>query len=470
MVEGNQLPPGPRTRAPGGSLWAFRRNPLALLVDSARFGDISCFKFGRQWIYLLNHPDLIRELIVARAVEVRKSRAIRITKHVLGHGLLTSEGDLHRRQRQLAQPAFQPARVSHYADVMVRHAEEFAESWSDGQRLDIHEQMMGLTLAVVAKTLFDAELDVNVKKIARSVSTCVELFDRAMMPWCRWLDFAPLPSNIAFAIARKRLTRIVEGMIADRRANPADRGDFLSILLEQNNGRPIMSDRQARDEAITIFLAGHETTAIALTFAWYAMAKHPEAAKLVYDEVDSVLGDRLPTVEDLPRLVWVQRVVAESLRLYPPVWTLGRELLADCEFGNYRVPARTLVLASQYVMQRDPRYYSRPETFDPSRWVPEVAAERPKYAYFPFGAGPRHCIGESFATMELVLAMATIARRWRMELPADHQLSLRATITVRPRGGMPVTLHRRTPSVARNENDRELIASGPLPPRAEAIS
>ncbi|MGA3066471.1 MAG: cytochrome P450, partial [Tepidisphaeraceae bacterium] len=205
MPDQKKLPPGPRTWAPGGSLWAFRRDPLALLADCARYGDISSFQFGRQWIYLLNHPDLIRELIVARAVDVRKSRAIRTTKHVLGRGLLTSEGELHRRQRQLAQPAFQPSRVAHYAQVMVRHAAAFADSWADGQHLDIHEQMMRLTLAVVAKTLFDAELDVNVKKIASSVSTCVELFDRAMMPWCRWLDFAPLPSNISFAIARKRL-------------------------------------------------------------------------------------------------------------------------------------------------------------------------------------------------------------------------------------------------------------------------
>ncbi|MGA3066738.1 MAG: cytochrome P450, partial [Tepidisphaeraceae bacterium] len=269
---------------------------------------------------------------------------------------------------------------------------------------------------------------------------------------------------------RKRLSRIVHGMIADRRAKSGDRGDFLSILLEERDGQPIMSDRQARDEAITIFLAGHETTAIGLTFAWYAMARHPQAAQLVYDEVDAVLGDRLPTVDDLPRLVWVERLISETLRLYPPVWTLGRELLVDCEFGGYRVPARTLVLASQYVMQRDPRYYSDPEKFDLSRWSPQVASARPKYSYFPFGGGPRHCIGEAFATMEMVLATATIARHWRVELPANHRLALRATITVRPRGGMPVTLRRRNPANSISHSNPVLMDASPLPPRGGAIS
>jgi cytochrome P450 len=437
------LPPGPRTRLPGGSVWAFRRDPLALLEDAASYGDVSCYKFGRKWVYLLNHPDLIRDLFVTRADQVRKSRPIRLTKHILGHGLLTSEGDLHRRQRQLAQPAFQPSRVAHYAEVMVHHANAFARGWHDGQQMDFHEEMMRLTLAVVAKTLFDAELDVNVKKIASSVTTCVGLFDRAMMPWCRWLDYLPLPANFAFFKAKKRLSRIVLKMIAARRASPGDRGDFLSILLEERDGKPVMSDKQVRDEALTIFLAGHETTAIGLTYMWYAIARHPHAAKMVYEEVDRVLGDRVPTADDLPNLQAVKMVALEALRLYPPVWTLGRELLEDCTFGGYRIPAKTLVLASQHVIQRDPRYFPDPIKFDPLRWTPEAMANRPKYCYFPFGGGPRHCIGESFATMEMILATATIAHHWRMELPAGHQLNVCATITVRPKGGMPFTLHRR---------------------------
>jgi cytochrome P450 len=444
MAMNRSLPPGPRTFLPGGCVWSFRRDPLALLMESASYGDISCFKFGRKYFYLLNHPDLIRELFVGRAAEVRKSRAIRNSKHLLGRGLLTSEGELHRKQRQLAQPAFVPSRVAGYAQVMVKRAQAMAESWGEGRAIDIHSEMMRLTLAVVAKTLFDAELDVNVKKIARYVATCVELFNRAMMPWCRSLDYLPLPSNVAFVIARQRLSKIVTDLIADRRANPGDRGDFLSILLDSCDGKQVMSDKQVRDEAITIFLAGHETTAIALTYTWYAMAKHPEAAAMVYEEVDRVLGERLPTVDDLEELKNVRMVISEAMRLYPPVWTLGRELLVDCEFGDYLVPAGTLVLGSQYVMHRDPRYFPEPEKFDALRWEPTKAAGRPKYSYFPFGGGPRHCIGESFATMELVMAVATIARHWRMELPANHQLSLRATITVRPRGGMPVKLHKRT--------------------------
>jgi cytochrome P450 len=443
MGETIKLPPGPRTRLPGGSVWAFRRDPLALLEDAASYGDVSCYKFGRKWVYLLNHPDLIRDLFVGRADQVRKSRPIRHTKHILGRGLLTSEGDLHRRQRQLTQPAFQPIRVAHYAEVMVHHADLFARSWRQGQKMDFHEEMMRLTLAVVAKTLFDAEMDFNVEEIASSVTTCVALFDRAMMPWCRSLDYVPLPANFKFLLAKRRLSRIVLQMIADRRAHPGDRGDFLSILLEERDGKPVMPDRQVRDEALTIFLAGHETTAIGLTYMWYAMAKHPHAAKLVYEEVDRLLGDRNPTADDLPNLQAVKMVALEALRLYPPVWTLGRELLEECEFGGYRIPAGTLVLASQHVIQRDPRYFPNPDQFDPLRWTPEAMASRPKYSYFPFGGGPRHCIGESFAIMEMILASATIARHWRMELPPGHQLSVRATITVRPKGGMPMTLHRR---------------------------
>jgi cytochrome P450 len=437
------IPPGPRTGTPGGSLWAFRRDPLKFLGESARFGDVSCFRFGPQWVYLVNHPDLVRELIVGRAGDVLKSPAIRKTKRVLGRGLLTSEGELHKRQLALAQPAFHPTRVAGYADVMVRHAEQMSREWADGSLLDLHAEMMRLTLAVVAKSLFDAELDVNVKKIARSVSTCVDLFDRAMMPWFKVFDYLPLPKNFAFLLARRRLFNIVADMVAERRRRPGDRGDFLSILLGESAGKPVMSDRQVRDEAITIFLAGHETTAIALTFTWYALAQNPEAAAALYEEIDRVLPDRPPAESDLPRLPITRMIVTETLRLYPPVWTLGRELQTDIQFGGYTIPAQSLVLASQYVLQRDERFFPDPLRFDPMRWAAEAPANRPKYAYFPFGAGPRHCIGEAFAMMELVLAVATLARHWKMELAPNYELSLRATITVRPRGGMPMILRRR---------------------------
>jgi cytochrome P450 len=440
-------PPGPKGIPVLGSLIDFYRDILGFLTKTAReYGDISYFKLGPRDVFLLNHPDLIKDVLVTHHRNFLKSRALERAKLVLGEGLLTSEQDVHLRQRRIIQPAFHHKRIANYGKAMVDYASRMGEAWQEGTTVDINNEMMRLTMAIVSKTLFDADVESEAEDIGKTITVIIEMFPRTVLPFSEILDKLPLPSTRRFEKARERLDGIIYGLIDERRANAEDRGDLLSMLLisqdEEGDGKG-MTDLQVRDEAMTLFLAGHETTANALTWTWYLLSKHPETEKELHEELNTVLGSRLPTVEDLNRLPYTRMVFAESMRLYPPVWAVARRAINNYEVDAFVVPAGSFVFMSQYVTHRDERFYDDPLRFDPWRWTPEQQAVRPQFSYFPFGGGPRRCIGESFAWMEGILVLATLARNWKMRLVADHRAEVKPLITLRPKYGMRMILERR---------------------------
>lgn len=441
-------PPGPRIGRLE-AVRALRTDVLRLFERAAAHGDVAFFRAGPFGVYALNHPDLVREILVVRHRDVMKGRGLQALKVLLGEGLLTSEGDVHRRQRRTIQPIFRHERIRGYCEVMVEQAERLTSRWEDGATVDVHEEMYRLTLAIVGRTLFDRDIEAeDAREVSEALDTGLELFDRLMSPFAPLLSRLPLPNTVRLNRARDRLDRVIYRMIEERRRVGARGDDLLSLLLrardEEGDGGS-MSDRQVRDEAMTIFLAGHETTSVALTWTWYLLSQNPEAEAALREELEDVLGDRAPTVDDLPRLQYAERVLTESMRLYPPVYVLGRTALADLDLGGYLVPKGATMLASQWVIHRDPRWFEDPEAFRPDRWTPELRASLPRYAYFPFGAGPRICIGEPFAWMEGVLLVAAIARRWRMSLVPGHPVAAHPKVTLRPAHGMRMTLRRAIP-------------------------
>lgn len=440
-------PPGPRSRVPGRILVAFRRDTLAFLERAKReHGDVAFWQAGPVSFALLSHPDLIKDVLVTRQAKFIKSRGLQRAKRFLGEGLLTVEGDVHRRQRRMSQPAFHRERVASYGTSMVEYAERARDRFRDGERADLSHEMMRLTLAVVGRTLFGSDVDGEADEIDEAFTLIMGQFQRLLMPFSEYLDRLPLPANKRIERAVARLDATIYRMIAERRASGELGDDLLSMLLaardEEGDGAG-MSDRQLRDEAMTIFLAGHETTANALTWTWYLLSQHPEVERLLHDEVDRVLGGRAATVADLGELKYCESVFAEAMRLYPPAWAVGRQALEDFAAGEFVVPAGTMVLMSQWVVHRDERFWPDPQRFDPERWTPEARASRPKFAYFPFGGGARVCIGEPFAWMEGVLLLATIAQQWRFELASDARVEPQPLITLRPRYGMPMIARRR---------------------------
>jgi len=444
---GNGFPPGPKARFPFQFFLEVARNPLAMMIAMSRdYGDIAHYKIGPQHLFFFNHPDLIRDVLVTNQKIFHKSRGLERAKRLLGNGLLTSEDEFHLRQRRLAQPAFHRQRINAYAATMVDFAERTRSGWHHGATVDMHIEMMRLTLGIVAKTLFDADVDSEAAEIGNAMTTAFESFNYAMLPFTEYLDHVPIPAVRRFNAARDRLDQTIFRMIRERRASGEDRGDLLSMLLlaqDTEGDGTGMSDAQLRDEALTIFLAGHETTANALTWTWYLLSQHPEVEARLHSEVDSVLGGRSPTVEDLQNLPYTRMVLSESMRLYPPAWAIGRRALQSFHAREYEIPKGSVVLLSQYIMHRDPRFFPDPERFDPERWTPEAQAQRPKFSYFPFGGGARVCIGEQFAWMEGILLIATIAQQWQMRLVPDQVVDIQPLITLRPKHGMRMTLGRR---------------------------
>jgi len=440
-------PPGPKLGFLGG-FRTFRRDALGFLLQTARrYGDVAWFRVGPYDLYLLSQPDHVRDVLVAGHHMVVKSRILQEARKILGDGLLTSEGETHKRNRRLLQPVFHHERTEAYGQVMAEYAARAAERWRDGQEVDLHAELMALTLAIVGKSLFGTDVEeADAHQVAESLGTMLGLYDRFFLPFAQYLERLPLPANRRFWRAKDSLDEVVFGLIRDRRSE-GDRGDLLSMLLAARDGDEgyggAMSDQQVRDEATTIFLAGHETTAIALTWAFYLLSQSPEVEERLRRELDEVLGDRIPAPADLQQLPYTRRVFSESLRLYPPAWTMGRTLIADLPVGGYAVPAGATALLSQYVIHHDPRWYPDPWRFDPDRWEPSAVAARPKYSFFPFGAGPRMCIGEDFAWMEGMLVLASIARRWRFRLVPGQRIGLSPRITLRPKYGMRMRVEQR---------------------------
>jgi cytochrome P450 len=408
-----------------------------------QYGDISRFSIGPQAAFFVNHPDLIKDILVSNHANFEKGLVLKRAKRLLGEGLLTSEGDFHRRQRRLSQPAFHRQRIASYADVMVDYALRAGERWHAGQTIDVAEEMMRLTLGIVGKTLFDADVESEAGEVGAAMTTVMELFDTLTMPFFELLSKLPLPQLRRFDAARTRLDQIIFRMVAERRNRGVDRGDLLSMLLlaqdEEGDGGN-MTDQQLRDELMTIFLAGHETTANALTWTLYLLSQHPGIESSLIREIDSVIGSRNPKFSDVAELRFTEMVLSESMRLYPPVWAIGRLATVDCEIGGYFVPQKSVVVVSQYVIHRDERYYQNPLLFDPQRWIPDLRDTRPPFAYFPFGGGPRRCVGEGFAWMEGILLLATLLQRWRFRLVPDHPVALKPVVTLRPKYGMKMVV------------------------------
>jgi cytochrome P450 len=425
---------------PGGA------NPLDFFTGLARtYGDVSSYRMAGEQLFLVNEPRLIRDVLVTHNRNFTKSRGLERSKRLLGQGLLTSEGAMHLRQRRLMQPAFHRDRVAGYADLMVGFADRMRRSWADGTTLDISREMNRLTLLIVGKTLFDVDVEDQAAAVGDALTAVMASFWMTMMPFAELIERLPVPTLRRARMARARLDAIIYRMIADRRASGRDHGDLLSMLLtaqDEDEGGG-MTDQQVRDEAMTIFLAGHETTANALTWTWYLLSGAPEVEAKLHAEVGRVLQGRLPAIGDLSSLPYVERVVTESMRLYPPAWIIGRRAIDEYRLGDYVVPPRSILVMSPYIMHRDPRFYVDPERFDPDRWTPEFRAALPKFAYFPFGGGPRQCIGESFAWMELILVVATIAQQCRLRLVPGHPVVPQPLITLRARHGMRMTVEKR---------------------------
>ncbi len=446
---GYRYPPGLKLNLP---FYIIRRffnpsNPILLFQHLAEtYGRIAHYKLGWQHIVFLNDPEFIREILIQHPQDTIKERTQRRMKILLGEGLITSEGQFHMRQRRIAAPAFHRQRIAAYADTITERALLRRAQWQRGQTLDIGAEMMALALEVVARTLFNTDVTSDVLEINREVNVIMDLYNYLIaLPAAEAYLHAPLPGLTRFRRARARLDAVVHRMIEEHRSraqsgDTRDEADLLSMLMasrdEEGGGR--MTDEQLRDEIITIFLAGYETVANALTWTWILLAQNPDAAQRFYDEIDTVLGGRTPTLEDLPRLRYTEMVFAESMRIYPPAWAMGRQSTAVIELGPYRFPAGTYFFFSQYVIQRDPEYFPDPLRFDPERFTPEAKANRPKFVYFPFGGGGRQCIGEAFAWMEGVLILATIAQQWRITLLPEARIDVQPKITLRPKYPVPM--------------------------------
>ena len=440
-------PPGPKNPPILGHYAAFRKDPPGFLMRTAReYGDVSFYRIGPANVYQFAHPELIKDVLVTNQHSFIKSRVLQRAKVLLGEGLLTSEEPLHTRQRRLVQPAFHRQRLAGYAQTMIDYAARTRDRWQDGQTYDIAVEMMRLTLAVVAKTLFSADVEREAAVIGESLTAVLHLFDLVMMPFSRVIGRLPLPSVRRFESGKSRLDEIIYRIIDERRRSKEDKGDLLSMLLlaEDEEATGGMTNQQVRDEALTLFLAGHETTAIALTWTWYLLSQNPEAEARLHTELDRVLGGRTPAPDDFGRLPYTEAVFAESLRLYPPAWGIGRMALKNYEAGGYAMEPGDIILMSPYVVHRDARWWKEPERFAPDRWTPETRAALPKFGYFPFGGGARVCIGEHFAWMEGVLLLATLAQRWKPRLKPGHPVAYRALLTLRPRHGMRMTAQSRS--------------------------
>jgi cytochrome P450 len=440
------LPPGPRTLLQLREVFALKRDVIEFFSNSAAtHGDLFCFRIGTQLIYVVNHPDLIQETLVTNQKSLQKTWILGNVTEGLGQGMLTSTGDFHRRQRKLIQPALHSQRVRGYSKTIIQLADRSANSFSEGDTVDMSETMRLLTLSVVAQTLFGSDIAEDADEVGRAITELTKAFLRAKSPFGEVLNRVPfLPSNRRFDRAKARLDETIYRLIEQRRLSGESRDDLLSMLLSSRyEDGSLMSDQLVRDEAVALFLAGHETTSISLAWVWFVLSQHPEIEARFHDELDSVLGGRLPEPDDLERLPFVRKVIAETIRLYPAIYVVPRRAIAPCQVDGYTIRNGALVLVNIYNVHRDPRWYENPELFDPERWTQEMKDGLPRYAYCPFGAGPHSCLGQAFAWTEAMLVMSVLAQRWKARVVPGHTVGLNALVNLRPRGGMPMILSSR---------------------------
>lgn len=429
-----------------GSAGDFRRDQLGFYASCARqYGDYVQTRMGPYRVFLIFHPDAIEELLVARNRDFIKSPGVRLLRPVLGDGLLLSEGDTWLRQRRLVQPAFHRQRVAGYGDVMASYAARHIAEWKDGDTRDMHAEMMALTQAIVAKTLFDADVSGDAHQVGQAAEVLMRDFGARLQRFRVIPQWIPTPGNLRSRRAIRRLDQTILRIIDARRASGEDRGDLLSILVHAQDADDgtRMTAQQVRDEAMTLFMAGHETTAVTLSWTWYLLAQHPEVEARLVDELRGVLGGRAPTVADVPRLKYTEMVVTESMRLYPPAYGLGRQAVRATEIGGHPIAPKDIFIAPTWVVHRDRRWFEEPEAFRPERWAGDLARRLPRFAYFPFGGGPRLCIGNTFATTEAILLLAAIAQRFRLSLVPGQRITPTPYVTLRPEPGPRMLLARR---------------------------
>jgi cytochrome P450 len=440
-------PPGPKGGPIMGVMRDFNRDSLAFIERCARdYGDVVRARFLYVPAIFIFHPDDVEYTLSTNARNFIKSMSLRSNffRRLVGNGLITSEGEQWRRQRRLAQPAFHRERIATYADVMIDYTRRMIAPWQSGEPRDIHRDMMRLTLEIVVRCLFSADVSNDVDHVGATLKELVQPF--ASQATLKWIldNRLPTPGHRRFHSLTRRIDDVVYRIIAERHESGRDEGDLLSMLLAaRDEDGSQMTDQQLRDEVMTLFLAGHETTALTLAWSWYLLGTHPEAEARFHDELDKVLAGREPTAADLPRLRYTEQIAKESMRLYPPAYAVARQAIDDCEIGGYPIRAGTQIFGFQWVTHRDPRFYDDPLDFKPERWTDEFVAHLPKYAYFPFGGGPRACIGASFALMEIILGLATIGQRFRLSLVPDHPVTILPGMSLRPRTGIQVIVEDR---------------------------
>lgn len=438
-------PPGPPRRATFGLLKKLFTDRLALMSDSAEsYGDVVRIAIGPKTMYLVNHPELAKHVLADNAANYHKGIGLQEARRALGDGLLTSDGETWREQRRTIQPVFQPKRITRQASVVANEVEGLVKRLRDSSGpVEILHEMTGLTLGVLGKTLLDAELG-GFDSLGHSFEAVqdqamFEAVTLSMVP-----QWAPLKKQLAFREARDDLRRIADELVEQRLANPVEHGeDVLSRLIATAGDEVDAARERMRDELITLLLAGHETTASTLGWAFHLLDEHPEVAERLRAEADEVLGDQLPTHEDLRRLRYTSWVVEEVMRLYPPVWLLPRVAQADDEIGGYHIPAGSDVVVVPYTLHRHPGFWPEPEKFDPERFDPDRPGGRPRYAYIPFGAGPRFCIGNSLGVMEAVFVLTMVLRDLELTKPPGYEVVPEAMLSLRVRGGLPMTVHTR---------------------------
>jgi cytochrome P450 len=425
----------------------FNRDTLAFIDRCKNYGDVVRMRFLYLTVFFLYHPDDIEYVLSTNAKNFIKARSLRspFFQRLVGKGLLTSEGEFWRRQRRLAQPAFHRQRISSYGDVMVDFTGRAVTPWVTGEVRDIYRDMMRLTLEIVVKTLFNADVSGDADNVRRVLGEMVKPF--ASQATLKWIldNRLPTAGHRRFFAAAREIDQIIYRIISERREGGADEGDLLSMLLEahdEDDGTQ-MTDRQLRDEVMTIFLAGHETSALTLSWAWHLLSRNPDVERKFHAELDDVLQGARPSMVHVPQLKFTEMIAKESMRLYPPAYGLGREAIAECEIGGYRVPARSQVFMFQWSTQRDSRFFTRPEQFVPERWNEQSSDTVPRYAYFPFGGGPRACIGNYFAMIEIVLILATVGQHFRLMPVDDQPVKLVPAMSLRPEGMINLRVERR---------------------------
>lgn len=452
------LPPGLKHSLPfyANKPWVKLGSPILLFEHLQRtYGSIAHYRFMGTPIVFINDPEYIREILINQAPAFVKERTVRRMKVLLGEGLITSDDPVHIRQRRIVAPAFHRQRIAAYADQIVASAAAHRDGWQPEETIDISAAMMSLSLEIIARTLFNTEVTDDIRRINEEVNTIMDLYNfLVIFPRLESFLHLPIPGVIKFRRSRSRLDAVVNRLIREHRAAGIDKGDLLSMLIASRDDQAAlpkdqqgMSDEQIRDEVLTIFLAGYETVANALTWTWYLLSQNPETEGKLHAELDAVLGTgseaRLPTLADYPNLRYTEQVFAESMRLYPPAWAMGRMSTKSVTLGPYRIPPGAHFFFSQYVMHRSAEYFPDPLRFDPERHTPANKADRPRFAYFPFGGGGRQCIGEGFAWMEGVLAIATIAQRWSLRYRGATPPGVQAKITLRPDGPLRMQIHPR---------------------------